>query len=48
MKTIEIYQDEIKIGRIEIADSATRDEIILQVNQAVGTNAWNRTEEVKT
>ena len=48
MKTIEIYQDQVEIGRIQVADSATTDEIIAQVNQAVGTNAWNRTEEVKT
>lgn len=48
MKTIEIYQDQVEIGRIQVADSATTDEIILQVNQAVGEAAWNRTEEIKT
>jgi len=48
MKTIEIYQDQVEIGRIQVADSATTDEIILEVNQAVGEAAWNRTEEIKT
>ena len=48
MKIVTIYQDEVEIGRIQVADSATRDEIIAQVNQAVGEAAWNRTEETKT
>jgi Fe-S cluster biosynthesis and repair protein YggX len=52
MKTIEIYQDAVLIGRIKVADSADiqiyPDEIIEQVNQAVGEEAWNRTEEIKT
>ena len=48
MKTIEIYQDEIRIGSIETADTVSTDEIIALVNTAVGADAWNRTEEIKT
>jgi len=45
MKTIKIYQDEICIGQIQVADTASTDEIIAQVNDAVGADNWNRTEE---
>jgi hypothetical protein len=48
MKTIEIYQDAVKIGQIQVTDTATVDEIIAQVTAAVGADAWNRTEEIKT
>ena len=48
MKTIEIYQDAIRIGQIQVEDTATKDKIIKQVDAAVGADAWNRTEETKT
>ena len=46
MKTIEIYQDAVQIGQIQVTDTATVDEIIAQVTAAVGADAWNRTEEI--